>query len=67
MKSLFMPCRQNAGQDCNVKTANESLENVAKFKHLGTIFGIYPFVSEKVQEVYNISRTTLYPKVSGLN
>jgi hypothetical protein len=33
---MFMSCERNAGQNCNIKTAIESFENVADFKYLGT-------------------------------
>jgi len=33
---MFMSCERNAGQNCDIKTAIESFENVAEFKYLGT-------------------------------
>jgi ribosomal protein S2 len=33
---ILMCSRRNVGQNCNVKTANISSENVAKLKYLGT-------------------------------
>jgi uncharacterized protein YajQ (UPF0234 family) len=33
---VFMSCEQNAGQTHNINMANKSIENVAKFKQLGT-------------------------------
>jgi hypothetical protein len=33
---MFMSFERNAGQNCNIKTASESYENVAEFKYLGT-------------------------------
>jgi hypothetical protein len=35
---MLVSC-QNAGQHCDIKTANGSFENVSQFKHLGTIVG----------------------------
>jgi hypothetical protein len=35
-KHMFMSCHQNAAQNIDMKTANESSENVALFSYLGT-------------------------------
>jgi hypothetical protein len=35
-KYMVMSCQQNPGQNQNMRTADESFENVAKFKYLGT-------------------------------
>jgi hypothetical protein len=34
-KYMIMSCHRNSGQNQNIKIANESIENVAKFKYLG--------------------------------
>jgi hypothetical protein len=34
-KYMIMSCHPNSGQNHNIRTANESFENVAKFKYLG--------------------------------
>jgi hypothetical protein len=34
-KYMIMSCHQNSGQNQNIRIANESFENVAKFKFLG--------------------------------
>jgi hypothetical protein len=34
-KYMFMSYHQNAGQNHNVKMANNSFENITQFKHLG--------------------------------
>jgi hypothetical protein len=34
-KCMTMSCRQNSGQNQNIRVANESFENVAKFKYVG--------------------------------
>jgi len=33
---MFLSCHQNSGQDHNIKTANNSLKNVAMLENLGT-------------------------------
>jgi hypothetical protein len=35
-KYMVMSRHPNSGQNQNIRTANESFENVAKFKYLGT-------------------------------
>jgi hypothetical protein len=34
-KHTLLSHHQNAGQNCDIKTANRSFENVAQFKYLG--------------------------------
>jgi len=34
---MFTTHHENSGQNYNMKTANESFENMAEFRHLGTI------------------------------
>jgi hypothetical protein len=33
---MIMSCHQNSGQNQNIRIVNESFENVARFKYLGT-------------------------------
>jgi hypothetical protein len=33
---MIVSCRPNSGQNQNIRIVNESFENVAKFKYLGT-------------------------------
>jgi hypothetical protein len=35
-KYIIMSCHPNSGQNQNIRIANESFENVTKFKYLGT-------------------------------
>jgi hypothetical protein len=34
-KYMIVSCHQNSGQNRNIRTANDSFENVAKFKYFG--------------------------------
>jgi hypothetical protein len=39
-KHMLMSHHESAGQNHNIKTANRSFENVAKFRYLGTIITV---------------------------
>jgi hypothetical protein len=67
-----MFCHQNSGQNQNIRTANESFENVAKFKYLGMTLTnqndtqskiFYPAISYQKKLKIKIYKTVILPVV----
>jgi hypothetical protein len=48
-KYMIMSCHPNSGQNQNIRIANESFENVAKFKYLGTIITNHNDIHEEIK------------------
>jgi hypothetical protein len=47
--SMLLSCRQNAGQNHNIKIGDRFFENVAQFKYLGTTVTNQNVIQEKIK------------------
>jgi hypothetical protein len=52
-KYMLMSHHQNAGQNCNIKIANRSFKNVAKFRYLGMTVTNQNLVKEEIKRRLN--------------
>jgi hypothetical protein len=50
---MLVSCHQDGGQTCNIKIANESIENMTKLKYLGMTVIDQNFVQEEVNSRLN--------------
>jgi hypothetical protein len=48
-KYMLLSCHQNAGQNHDIKIANRSFENVAKFRYLGTTITNQNLIQEEIK------------------
>jgi hypothetical protein len=48
-KYMLLSCHQNAGQNWDIKMANRSLENVSRFKYLGTTVTNQNLIQEEIK------------------
>jgi hypothetical protein len=64
-KYMLLSRHQNAGQNRNIKIANRSSENVAKFKHLGLTVTNQYLIQEKIARSLN-SGNACYRSVQKL-
>jgi len=64
-KYMIMSRHPNSGQNHNIRTANESLENVAKFKYLGTILTNQNDIPDEIKNRLN-SGNVCYHSVQNL-
>jgi hypothetical protein len=52
-KYMIMSRHQNSGQNQNIRIANESFENVAKFKYIGTTLTNYNDIHDDIKSRLN--------------
>jgi hypothetical protein len=52
--SLLLSRYQNAGQNRDIKIANRSFENVAKFRYLGTTIRNQNLILEEIKRLLNV-------------
>jgi hypothetical protein len=64
-KYMILSCHPNSGQNQNIKIANESFENVAKFKYLGTTLTNQNDIHDEIKSRLN-SGNTCYCSVQNL-
>jgi hypothetical protein len=59
-KYMIMSLHPNSGQDQNMRTANESFENVAKFKYLGTTLTNQNDIHDEIKSRLNSDNACYY-------
>jgi hypothetical protein len=59
-KYMIMSHHQNTGQNQNIRIVNESFENVAKFKHLGTTLTHQDDIHGETKSRLNSGNTCYY-------
>jgi hypothetical protein len=64
-KYMNMSCHPNSGQNQNIRTANESFENVAKFKYLGMTLTNQNNIHDEIKSRLN-SGNAYYNSVQNL-
>jgi hypothetical protein len=62
---MIMSCHPNSGQNQNIRIANESFENVAKFKYLGTTLTNQNDIRDEIKNRLN-SWNACYHSVQNL-
>jgi hypothetical protein len=59
-KYKIISCHQNSGRNQNIRIANESFENVAKFKHLGMTLTNKNDIHDEIKSRVNLGNTCYY-------
>jgi hypothetical protein len=59
-KYMIMSCYPNSGQNQNIRTANESFENVAGFKYLGTTLTKQNDIHDEIKSRLNLVNACYY-------
>jgi hypothetical protein len=57
---MIMSCHPNSGQNQNIRMANESFENVTKFKHLGTTLTNQNGIHDEIKSRLNLGNACCY-------
>jgi hypothetical protein len=57
---MLVSCRQNAGQNHDIKTANRPFENVAQFKYFGMTVTNQNLIQEEVNTRLNSGNACYY-------
>jgi hypothetical protein len=64
-KNMLMSCSQKLGQKHSLKTVNKSLEDVGKFKYLGTTLTDQNCMPEEIKRRLNLGNSC-YHSVQGI-
>jgi hypothetical protein len=59
-KYMIMSCHLNSGQNQNIRTANESFVDVAKFEHLGMILMNQNDIHDEIKSRLNLGNACYY-------
>jgi ribosomal protein S2 len=55
-KYILLSCHQSAGQNCGLKIANRSFENVAQFRYLGVTVTNENLIQEEIKRRLNMGK-----------